>query len=418
MRSGYKQTEVGIIPMDWECTSVRGIASTARNAIVGGPFGSDLVSADYVDDGVPVIRGTNMSGQWVSGAFVFVTLRKAKSLEANLARSRDIVFTQRGTLGQVSLVPDRPFECYLVSQSQMKLSVRHDRADPLFFYYVFISDYHQNLIRGGAIQTGVPHINLGILRNIPVQLPPLREQRNIAEALNDTDALLGALEQLIAKKRDLKQAVMQQLLTGQIRLPGFQGEWEVKRLGEVAAFHKGKGLPKSAISAAGVTPCIHYGELFTLYGEIILDVNSCTDAIGSYFRSVKNDVLMPTSDVTPRGLAKASCVEINEVILGGDILVIRSDIKLIFGPFLSYLIRYEEEQVLKLVTGSTVFHLYAADMRKFTFSMPSLNEQIAIAKVLSDMSDDLSALEQRRSKTHDLKQAMMQELLTGRIRLV
>lgn len=127
---------------------------------------------------------------------------------------------------------------------------------------------------------------------------------------------------------------------------------------------------------------------------------------------------MPTSDVTPRGLAKASCVEINDVILGGDILVIRSDINLIFGPFLSYLIRYEEEQVLQLVTGSTVFHLYGADMKKFTFSMPPLPEQTAIAKVLSGMDAELSTLEQRRNKTRDLKQAMMQELLTGRTRLV
>ncbi|MFL6216116.1 MAG: hypothetical protein ACJ74J_19695 [Blastocatellia bacterium] len=109
LKPGYKQTEVGVIPEEWECTNVRSIASSARNAIVGGPFGSDLVSADYVDDGVPVIRGQNMSGQWVSGAFVFVTTKKAKLLEANLARPGDIVFTQRGTLGQVSLVPEKPF---------------------------------------------------------------------------------------------------------------------------------------------------------------------------------------------------------------------------------------------------------------------------------------------------------------------
>jgi type I restriction enzyme, S subunit len=127
---------------------------------------------------------------------------------------------------------------------------------------------------------------------------------------------------------------------------------------------------------------------------------------------------MPTSDVTPRGLAKASCVRANGVILGGDILVIRSDRKSVCGSFLSYVIRREEGQVLQLVRGSTVFHLYGSDMKKFTFLMPNLAEQTAIATVLSDMDTELAALETRREKTQALKQGMMQELLTGRIRLV
>jgi len=117
---------------------------------------------------------------------------------------------------------------------------------------------------------------------------------------------------------------------------------------------------------------------------------------------------MPTSDVTPRGLAKASCVTVDGVILGGDILVIRSDVNRIVGSFLSYLIRREEDQVLQLVTGTTVFHLYGSDMKRFTFKMPSVAEQKAIVAVLHDMDAELAAL----------KQGMMQELLTGRIRLV
>jgi type I restriction enzyme S subunit len=244
------------------------------------------------------------------------------------------------------------------------------------------------------------------------------EQRSIATALSDVDALLAKLDQFIAKKRDLKQAAMQQLLTGQTRLPGFSGEWEVKRLGDLASFFKGKGLPKSALIPFGAEPCIHYGELFTQYAETIGEIISRTDDSQNSFRSVENDVLMPTSDVTPRGLAKASCVTVDGVILGGDILVIRSDRKRVCGTFLSYVIRSEEDQVLQLVTGSTVFHLYGSDMKKFTFSMPLLSEQTAIATVLSDMDAEITALEARRDKTRALKQGMMQELLTGRIRLV
>ena len=119
--------------MSWPRSTVRGIASSADNAIVGGPFGSDLVSNDYVQVGVPVIRGQNMGAKWVSGNFVFVSQAKAKALDANLARPGDLVFTQRGTLGQVSLVPDGPFELYVISQSQMKVTLNSSIANPLFF---------------------------------------------------------------------------------------------------------------------------------------------------------------------------------------------------------------------------------------------------------------------------------------------
>ncbi len=172
---------------EWQEATVGEIAASDRNALVGGPFGSNLVSRDYVDEGIPVIRGQNMGGRWVSGDSAYVTSTKAASLEANLARPGDIVFTQRGTLGQVSLVPDGPFERYLVSQSQMKLTVNREIADPLFFYYVFRSAEQQDYIRQHAIQTGVPHTNLGILRETPVPLPPLREQRAIAHILGTLD---------------------------------------------------------------------------------------------------------------------------------------------------------------------------------------------------------------------------------------
>jgi type I restriction enzyme S subunit len=112
------------------------IASKERNSLVGGPFGSDLVSRDYVATGVPVIRGTNMGhGRWVSGEFVHVTQAKADALSANCAKPGDIIFTQRGTLGQVALVPAHGAARYLISQSQMKLTVDILKGDALFLYY-------------------------------------------------------------------------------------------------------------------------------------------------------------------------------------------------------------------------------------------------------------------------------------------
>ena len=171
----------------WPVVSVTEIAAQTRNALVGGPFGSNLVSADYVPTGVPVIRGQNMGGRWVGGEFAFVSAGKAETLSSNIAQPDDLIFTQRGTIGQVALVPSRPYEKYVISQSQMKLTVNTEIACPVFYYYLFCSEDQQAYILNNAIQTGVPHTNLGILRNTPVPLPPLPIQQGISQLLSSLD---------------------------------------------------------------------------------------------------------------------------------------------------------------------------------------------------------------------------------------
>ncbi len=307
----------------------------------------------------------------------------------------------------------------MINQALLKLTTDDSVVHSQYFYLLFQWEKFQARIvdstQGGAMKNLV---GMSVFKTTPVLLPPLTEQHAIAAALDEVDTLLAGLDRLIAKKRDLKQAAMQQLLTGKTRLPGFQGEWEVKRLGDIATFHKGRGLPKSSLSLYGTQPCVHYGELFTRYAETIDTIVSRTDDTAGAFRSVANDVLMPTSDVTPRGLAKASCVQVDGVILGGDILVIRCNSRLVLGSFLSHKIRHQEDQILQLVTGTTVFHLYGRDIAKLTLAMPSFAEQNAVVTVLTDMATELIALEVRRDKTRALKQAMMQELLTGKTRLV
>jgi type I restriction enzyme S subunit len=410
LKPGYKQTEVGVIPVEWE---VSGLQQACRETITYGI----VQCGPHIRDGVPYIRVSDMDEPELT---VDAMLRTSKSIASKFARSTveegDLVYALRGKLGEV-----RQVRAELAGANLTQGTARLSPNDRLVSDYLVWAMRDPRAVRQAALEakgTTFREITLADLRRIKILVPPKPEQSAIATALSDVDGLLGGLDRLIAKKRDLKQAAMQQLLTGQTRLPGFHGEWEVKRLGDVATFYKGKGLPKSALSESGAEPCIHYGELFTRYPETIGEIFSRTDTSEGVFRSVANDVLMPTSDVTPRGLAKASCVRVDGVILGGDILVIRSDINLVHGPFLSLVIRYEETQVLQLVTGSTVYHLYGSDMKNFAFSIPTLAEQTAIATVLSEMDGELAVLEHRREKTRSLKQAMMQELLTGRTRLV
>jgi len=418
VKPGYALTEAGVIPEDWDVAPLSELLTEFRG-------GAPLKPSDFTKTGVKVLpKGAVGRTGWLELEEDEVQYCSPSYAAAHRNNQVDETYT---IVVLRDLVPSGPSIGLIVQIKQPDKFVlaqgvygfkTNQPGNPGYLVQLSNTRWYRQLMNSIMVGSTQVHITNTAFKRAKIPLPKPDEQRAIAEALSDVDGLLGGLDRLIAKKRDLKQAAMQQLLTGQTRLPGFSGEWEVKRLGDVATLHKGKGLPKSALSPYGSEPCVHYGELFTQYGETIRETISRTNKSAGEFRSVANDVLMPTSDVTPRGLAKASCVVADGVVLGGDILVIRTEPKLISGTFLSHVIRREYDQVLSLVSGTTVFHLYGADMKKFTFTLPRLDEQLAIVTVLADMDAELAALEARRDKTRDLKQAMMQELLTGRIRLV
>ena len=200
-------------------------------------------------------------------------------------------------------------------------------------------------------------------------------------------------------------------LVPKLRFPEFRnvGVWESTKCGDIADFHKGKGLPKSMLSTDGTNQCIHYGELFTAYPEVIRTVNSRTDFHKKPFLSAEDDVLMPTSDVTPNGLAKACCVKLRDVIIGGDILVIRADKQKVVGEFLSRYIRRLEHRVLQLVTGSTVYHLYATELRKLDLYVPNKSEQQKIADCLGALDDLIAAESRKLDSLQQHKQGLIQQ---------
>lgn len=193
-------------------------------------------------------------------------------------------------------------------------------------------------------------------------------------------------------------------------------DWTVVRLGDVATFAKGAGLSKSALTPAGRHGCILYGELFTQYGAVIDAPRNRTNVSPSV-TSEAGDVLMPTSDVTPRGLAKASALRNAGVALGGDILVIRPDLARVHPEFLAYAIRYDAAQVLSFVRGSTVFHLYAGDMRNFILALPPLDEQKAIATALEDCDQLIESLDDLIRKKQHVAEGVRTQLLTSTTRL-
>ena len=234
------------------------------------------------------------------------------------------------------------------------------------------------------------------------------------------DGLLAALDALIAKKRAVKRGAMQELLSGETRLPGFKGEWMTRSLGEIGSFTNGRGITKGDVASDGV-PCIRYGELYTHHHDFVRRFYSFVprSVAKQSYRLRTGDLLFAGSGETREEIGKcAAYLLADEAYAGGDIVVLRP---LGHDPkYLGYLMNTEDvcDQKSQIGQGDAVVHIYARDLSKMRLRLPNANEQVAIATVPADMDAEIEGLERRREKTRQIKQAMMQELLTGRTRLV
>ena len=292
------------------------------------------------------------------------------------------------------------------------------------FIKLFLDRNLQQRIRTEVNAGNTPYIRMGTLTEMSVVLPRSRdEQRAIAGVLSDMDALIGSLDQLIAKKRDLKQAAMQQLLTGQTRLPGFHGEWEVKTLASVLSKGRlGGNYPNQDREAD--YPLMKMGNIARGYmdtGKVEYITPGITP--DPNHRLCYGDVLFNTR---------------NTLDLVGKVGIWRNELPIAYYNSNLMRLEFDPQEVCSneyanyalnsavgvarlraLATGTTsVAAIYTRDLLGMPFNVPPLSEQTAIAKVLSDIDAELAALEQRRDKTRALKQGMMQELLMGRTRLV
>jgi type I restriction enzyme S subunit len=281
---------------------------------------------------------------------------------------------------------------------------------PRFVYSLFqnINWYKHNEA------SGVPSLSKKTIEKINLNIPELPEQQKIATFLTDVD---GKITKLTKKKELLEQykkGIMQKIFNQELRFKDDDGNnfpnWQKTKLGKSVKFLKGKGLPKSEIVCDGQYKCIHYGELFTKYNELIDNIISRTNDNDKTILSKVNDVLMPTSDVTPNGLATASCIKESDVILGGDVLIIRQDIKKIEGVYLAYYIKHFRNDVMKLVSGSTVYHLYGSDMKNLQVLIPCLDEQIKIANFFTDIDLKIAVLNTKIESNQNFKKGLLQKM--------
>jgi type I restriction enzyme S subunit len=212
---------LGDIPKGWEVTNLDTVKAEQPYAINGGPFGSKLVTTDYAAEGVPVIRGSNLceSGRFDPTEFVFVSNEKAEELRANLARPGDIVVTQRGTLGQIGMIPSGiGYDRFVISQSQMKITLNPKKVNREYVFFFLRSDEANQRIKNLASSSGVPHINLAVLREFQILLPPFELQTKFGHFALSTEAATEAVLRQIQNLRRTRDLLLPRLLSGQVEL--------------------------------------------------------------------------------------------------------------------------------------------------------------------------------------------------------
>lgn len=399
---GYKKTEIGMIPEDWRVNSLGEIGDVKMCRRI-----FSYETREFGD--IPFYKiGT--FGKEPDAYISKEQYQKYKKLYDFPVRG-DILISASGTIGRTVVYDGK--DAYFQDSNIVWIDNDERLVTNSFLNHMFKRVKYDT--EGGTIQ----RLYNSILKAAKIPCPSLSEQVQISKALSDIDSLITSLEKLIDKKKMIKQGVMQDLLTGKRRLAGFSGEWKRYKLKQISDIKKGSGLSKSKTSTNGKYKCILYGELFTKYQELITSVQRYTNYNEGEL-SHAGDVLIPASTTTSGvDLSKACALFEKNVLLGGDINILRNSHKLFESRFLAFLITNTcQQEVTKRAKGITIYHLHGSDLAEIEVSIPSYEEQEMIADHLIDFGTEISVLESKLSKHKEIKQGAMQQLLTGKIRLI
>ena len=414
VKKGYKQTEFGIIPNDWDAISVQELMDS--NAIVGHLDGNHGAlyprSNEFVEFGVPYITANELTGYKVNfRTCKYLSEERARRFRKGVAKNGDVLFAHNATVGPTALLSTELYYVIL-STTATYFRCNPEKIKNTFLLYALQSQHFVTQYQAVMAQSTRNQVPITTQRKLFFILPSaLAEQEAIAEALSDADALVEALEQLLAKKRQVKQGVMQELLTGKRRLPGFEKrhgskktdvgivpeDWDSVSLGSLCTMKSGDGITSAGIDQFSPYPCYggnglrgftsrftHDGN-YALIGRVGALCGNVLGVRGQFFASEHAIVVTPLPKTDVGWLT----FKLGEMHLN----------------------QYAEASAQPVLTVTKLLKLKVA--------CPSTKEeQTAIAKILSDMDAEIAALEGKLSKARQVKAGMMSVLLTGKIRLV
>lgn len=385
-----------------------------------GPFGSALHKSDYVVGGLPLVNPLHIvDGRIVPDERTSVDPDTAHRLSDFQLAEGDVVMGRRGEMGRCAVVR-REESGWLCGTGSLIIRPKRDTVDSGFLQFILSSPQTIAAIESGSVGTTMVNLNQSVLQGLPIPLPSKAEQEAIYEAIADAEGLLADLDALIEKKRAIKTGTMQRLLTGRQRLPGFSGEWKETPLNDLGIW-RGGGTPSKRVSS---------------FWNGLIPWATPKDFLGPHMAS--------TQDQITREAVKASATTVippNSVLVVTRSGVLRHSVPIATNPipvainqdvkaltahdhvdpaYLAFAVRSMGPTILKRAVkeGTTVESVDFKLLKSLAVPEPDIEEQQAIAAVLSDMDSEITALEARRDKAAQVREGMMQELLTGRTRLV
>jgi type I restriction enzyme S subunit len=417
-----KSTPAGIIPKAWDIVEL-------SDVLVSLEAGVSVNSDENNYSGCFVLKTSSVNGG------KFMPNEKKNVVAKDCSRVKcpvvgdSIIISRMNTpqlVGECGYVEENMANCYLPDRLWLARNVKRTEYDFRWLSYVLSYGMYRDAIRSSATGTSnsMKNISKENIRQVIIPKPSLGEQKAIAKVLSDIDNLINNERKLVSKLRDFKIAQLQAMFPKagatqpEVRLPGFTDAWEQRKLGEAAEFSKGSGYSKSDIQETG-TPLILYGRLYTKYELVISDVDTFTKAKPGSVYSKGGEVIVPASGETAEDISIAAVVEKPGVLLGGDLNIV-SPSSTLDAPFLALTISNgrAHDNLSKRAQGKSVVHLHNDDLQTIDISLPSSGEQKAIGNFFRQL-DNLITLHQRKlEKYENLKQGMMSELLTGKIRLV
>ena len=403
----FKNTEIGEIPEDWEVRTINTFCSVKT-----GPFGSMLHAEDYVAKGTPIVTTEHFKNgilPLVGKDIPQVGIEDLKRMSSYTLTKDDIVFSRVGSVDINALVTVRQ-KGWLFSGRVLRVRP-FKQTDSLYLHYGLLKHSVRSDIVSRAVGLTMASINTKILGETELSLPPLNEQHRIASALTSIDNLISSLGKLIEKKKNIKQGTMQQLLTGKTRLKGFTEPWVEKKLGDIGSLAMCKRIFQEETSEKGDVPFYKIGT-FGQQADAYITKGKYEQFKQMYRFPQKGDVLISAAGTIGR-----------TVIYNGEpayfqdsnIVWLAHNGKYITNNFLFYIYQRTDWNT----EDTTIARLYNNNFNNTCIHFPSsITEQQAIATILTKMDDEITALEAKKAKYEAIKQGMMQQLLTGKIRLI
>lgn len=410
---GYKKTEIGIIPQEWE---VKRLVELCQNT---GDYGINAPAIPYQEDLPTYLRITDIDG-W--GKFIKTDKASVNNPNSSqyILREGDIVFARTGaTVGKTYLYAPKDGQL-IFAGFLIRFTPNPNKIIPYYLKVYTETTTYWNWVRVISQRSGQPGINSVEYGTMKLAVPPLAEQRKIAEILGMWDEAIEKQSRLIEKLELRKRGLMQRLLIGRTRLPGFTTPWQKVKLGEIGKFDKGVGVPKEKIVSEGCK-AITYGEIYTKYDYVIKDFASYIDSdTAQTSKQISSGaIIFAGSGETLEDIGKCvAFIDNDKAYAGGDIIIFNPSVE-VDSLVLSYILNSPVAiaQKRRYGQGHSVVHIYQKDLARIEFEQPSLSEQKAIAEVLTTVDDEIATHRKKLDALRLQKRGLMLQLLTGKTRV-